>query len=164
MDTGVSAPREAGGRSAKPTGGWVLPASEPKLNKKAWWVYVVVCEGGALYTGISPDPEKRFKAHQSGRGAAFMRLRKPLAIVSIEFAGAQGQALRREAQIKGLSSLKKKIYIEKSWELPWPDAKAPIINTQNYQRKKRRRAAKRRVRRSAQIQKSAGPAAAAGQP
>jgi len=164
MDTRVGAPREAGGRSAKPTGGQVLPASRVKLNGKVWWVYVVACEGGALYTGISTDPEKRFEAHQKGRGAAFMRLRKPLYIASIEFAGPQGQALRREAQIKALSPAKKKIYLENPWGLAWPDSKAPIFNPKYREQKKRRRAAKRRARRSAQIHKSAAPAASAGQP
>ncbi|EGH18762.1 GIY-YIG nuclease superfamily protein, partial [Pseudomonas savastanoi pv. glycinea str. race 4] len=38
---------------------------------KPWFVYLVRAANGALYCGISDDPQRRFAMHQSGKGARF---------------------------------------------------------------------------------------------
>ena len=35
-----------------------------------WWLYVLECHGGVLYTGIAKDVDARFAAHRSGTGAS----------------------------------------------------------------------------------------------
>lgn len=69
---------------------------------KPWYVYMVECDDGSLYTGVSNDLAKRFAAHQCGRGAKYFRLRKPLRIVYTEQQLSKSHALAREYAIKQL--------------------------------------------------------------
>jgi len=72
-----------------------------------WSVYVLRCEDGSLYTGIAKDIEARFASHSSGKGAAYTRLRRPVAVVYREGGLSRSQALVREAGIKRLSKASK---------------------------------------------------------
>lgn len=68
-----------------------------------WTVYMIRCDDGSLYTGISTDPERRFEEHVAGRrGARYFAGRRPEAIVWREGGHDRGSALRREAAIKKL--------------------------------------------------------------
>ena len=75
-----------------------------------WWVYILELENGSWYTGISTDPRARFEKHKTGKGAKSMRLSAPFRLVCLEFLGPYATALRREAQIKGLSRKAKEAY------------------------------------------------------
>lgn len=70
----------------------------------AWWVYMVRSRSGKLYTGISTDPERRFREHcgEGGRGARFFRGDPAEAIVYREPAENRSIASQREAAIKKL--------------------------------------------------------------
>lgn len=72
------------------------------MTLPAWWVYVVRCADGSLYTGIARDPASRVATHNAGRGARYTRSRRPVALVFSEPATDRGAALRREAAIKRL--------------------------------------------------------------
>ena len=67
-----------------------------------WFVYVVRCRDGSLYTGIARDVNARVAKHNQGRGARYTRGRGPVALVHVERKQSQGSALRREAAIKAL--------------------------------------------------------------
>lgn len=69
----------------------------------AWYVYLLRCGDGTLYTGITDDVERRLEAHRAGRGAKYTRGRGPLELVYREEQPDKPAALRREAQIKRLS-------------------------------------------------------------
>ena len=85
---------------------------------KIWSVYLVRAENGALYCGISDDPERRFLKHQRGQGARFFSISKAQALVYIEPCGAdKGDALRREQAIKKLSKAAKEALV-KSYAAP----------------------------------------------
>ena len=71
-----------------------------------WWVYILRCGDGTLYTGMTDDPERRLAAHRSGHGAKYTRGRGPLELVYSEACGTRGDALRREAAIKRLPRAK----------------------------------------------------------
>jgi uncharacterized protein (TIGR02453 family) len=73
----------------------------------AWFVYVARCGDDSLYTGITTDPGRRETAHNSGRGAAYTRARRPVRLVYLEPARDRGVALRRELAIKRLSKTEK---------------------------------------------------------
>ena len=73
----------------------------------AWFVYVVRCRDGSLYTGISRDVGARVRQHNRGKGARYTRGRGPVAVVHVERRGDKGAALRREAAIKSLPRAKK---------------------------------------------------------
>jgi uncharacterized protein (TIGR02453 family) len=68
-----------------------------------WYVYLARCADGSLYTGVTTDLESRERTHNSGRGAAYTRSRRPVAIVHTEPVRNRSAALRRELAIKRLS-------------------------------------------------------------
>ncbi len=73
----------------------------------AWFVYVVRCRDGSLYTGVSRDVEARVAKHNQGKGARYTRGRCPVALIHTERKSSQGAALRREAAIKSLPRRRK---------------------------------------------------------
>lgn len=73
----------------------------------AWWLYVLECEGGVLYTGITTDVATRFAAHAKGMGARFMRLKRPVRIVGQALVATRAEALRAEHAFKQLSRAEK---------------------------------------------------------
>ncbi len=76
-------------------------------EKKTWWVYMIACRGGKIYTGTARDPEARFRAHRDGKGAAFTRANPPVAMLrSVPF-GSQSEACRAEAELKKMPREKK---------------------------------------------------------
>ena len=67
---------------------------------KPWFVYLVRAANGALYCGISDDPQRRFEQHRSGKGARFFFSSPAQALVYIERCPDKPAALRRERAIK----------------------------------------------------------------
>lgn len=67
---------------------------------KPWFVYLVRAANGSLYCGVSDDANRRFAAHQNGRGARFFHSSPAVALVYIEACASKGDALRRERAIK----------------------------------------------------------------
>ena len=74
---------------------------------KPWYVYLLRCADGSIYTGISNDVEARLREHNRGKGAVYTRQRRPVSVIFQERHSDQGSALRREAQIKNWSKRKK---------------------------------------------------------
>lgn len=72
-----------------------------------WYVYVLLCENEHLYTGISTDVERRFKAHVAGKGARYTRSNKPVKVLGQSRCDDRSSALRREYAIKQLSAADK---------------------------------------------------------
>jgi uncharacterized protein (TIGR02453 family) len=69
---------------------------------QAWYVYILRCADGSLYTGIARDLEQRLAQHNGKRGAAYTRSRRPVRVVYQEQASDRSAALRREWAIKQL--------------------------------------------------------------
>lgn len=72
-----------------------------------WYVYILLCSDNSLYTGISNDPNRRFLAHQTGKGSKYTRSHKPIEILYTEKFETKGEALKRELEIKSWSRKKK---------------------------------------------------------
>ncbi|MEM5780822.1 MAG: GIY-YIG nuclease family protein [Lawsonibacter sp.] len=72
-----------------------------------WYVYMLLCGDGTLYTGITRDVERRLELHRAGKGAKYTRGRSPLKLAYLEEQPDKPAALRREYQIKGLTRLEK---------------------------------------------------------
>lgn len=68
-----------------------------------WWVYILVCGDGSLYTGIATDVERRVSEHNAGTGAKYTRSRLPVSAAYREECADKSTALKREAAIKKLS-------------------------------------------------------------
>ena len=69
----------------------------------SWFVYILRCGDGTLYTGITDDVQRRLSAHRAGRGAKYTRGRGPLELVYTQEQPDKSAALRREVQIKKLT-------------------------------------------------------------
>src|SRR5688500_3396789 len=72
-------------------------------KRVTWWLYVLECRSGVLYTGIAKDVKARFAAHLSGKAAKFTRANRPVAILARASLRTRGQALRAEYALKQLS-------------------------------------------------------------
>lgn len=68
-----------------------------------WFVYLVRCADGSLYTGIAKDVAERIRAHDAGKGARYTRGRGPLTLCATRRCLTKGAALRLELGVKGLS-------------------------------------------------------------
>ncbi len=78
----------------------------------AWWyVYMVRCKDGSLYTGATNDVQKRVNAHNTGRGARYTRSRRPVALVYTRRVRDRSRALSVEARLKLLTRSEKQTLI-----------------------------------------------------
>jgi putative endonuclease len=77
-----------------------------------WYVYIVRCRDGSLYTGIATDVERRITDHQANKGSKYLRGRGPLKLVFKKQIGEKGRALRVERQVKRLPRYKKEALIK----------------------------------------------------
>jgi putative endonuclease len=69
-------------------------------SNKMWFVYLVRCRDGSIYTGITDDIEKRLRKHNEGKGAKYTASRRPVMLVYSESYPDRGSASRREAKLK----------------------------------------------------------------
>ena len=81
-----------------------------------WYLYMLRCGDGTLYTGITDDVARRLAAHRAGKGAKYTRGRGPLELVYTEELSDKGDALRREIAVKKLSRAGKEELIRQSGE------------------------------------------------
>ena len=77
-----------------------------------WCVYMLLCDDNTIYTGITNDLKKRFDNHISGKGAKYLRGRKPLEIVYTENFQNRSMATKREMEIKKLNRREKEALIK----------------------------------------------------
>ncbi len=68
-----------------------------------WFVYMVKGSDNSLYTGISPDVEKRVNLHNRGLGAKSLRGKRPVILVYKEKFKNRSEASKREGEIKNFS-------------------------------------------------------------
>ena len=80
--------------------------------EKGWYLYILRCRDGSLYTGITTDVQTRLEAHRAGKGAKYTRGRGPLELVYSENCGDHSAALKREFQVKALPRAEKMKLIE----------------------------------------------------
>lgn len=78
---------------------------------QTWYLYILRCRDGTLYTGITTDVDKRFEAHATGKGAKYTRGRGPLTLVYRETCGDHSAALKRELEIKKLTRQEKEALV-----------------------------------------------------
>lgn len=65
-----------------------------------WYVYILECKNGALYTGITKNLDQRLQTHQTGRGGHFTKAFGARRILYSESYPDRSSSLKREAEIK----------------------------------------------------------------
>jgi putative endonuclease len=84
------------------------------LKSKKYFVYIVECADGTLYTGITTDLKRRVVEHNTDpRGAKYTSARRPVSLVYSKKYKDRSAASMEEARIKKLSKIKKIELIDK---------------------------------------------------
>ena len=78
-----------------------------RKQKSPWSLYILRCNDGSFYTGVTNNVERRFKMHNAGRASKYTRSRRPVEILYQEACGTRTQALVRECFIKAYPRQKK---------------------------------------------------------
>lgn len=75
----------------------------------AWYVYLLACADGTLYTGVTTDLERRIRQHNGelAGGAKYTACRRPVRLCWSDSEATRGLAQKREAAIKSLSRAQK---------------------------------------------------------
>jgi predicted GIY-YIG superfamily endonuclease len=82
-----------------------------KTPDDTWFVYLLRCADGSLYTGITTNVVRRCEEHHAGTASHYTRSRRPVAWVYQERQGSPSLASKREAAIKALSRAEKEALI-----------------------------------------------------
>ena len=77
------------------------------IKNDNWSIYIVQCNDGTLYTGITKDINRRLEEHNDKTVAKYTRSRGPVKLVYEEQVNSRSDALKREYQIKALPLPKK---------------------------------------------------------
>lgn len=73
-----------------------------------YYLYILQCTDGTLYTGITVDLDRRIEEHNSSvLGARYTRSRRPVKLVYSRKFRDRSEASREEARIKVLSRKEK---------------------------------------------------------
>ena len=82
-----------------------------KTTNKTWFLYLVRCADGSLYTGITNDVPRRCKQHNAGTASRYTRSRLPVELIYQESQPSRSMALKRELAIKAMSREEKESLI-----------------------------------------------------
>mgnify|MGYP001573904252 CR=1 FL=1 len=74
----------------------------------AWFVYLIECKDGSIYTGIAVDVDARYAAHKNGKGARYTRSHPPQRLLAAIEYPDRSAASRAEYEIKHLSPREKR--------------------------------------------------------
>jgi predicted GIY-YIG superfamily endonuclease len=78
-----------------------------------WYLYVLKCSDGTLYTGITNDPSRRLEQHNAGIASRYTRSRLPVKLIYREPCRNHSFALKKEYALKALTRREKEVYITK---------------------------------------------------
>ncbi len=84
-----------------------------KKDYSRWYLYILRCRDGSLYTGIARDIQRRVQAHNGGTASRYTRTRLPVTIIYQEVCRGHSSALRKEYAMKQLSRKEKEEYIRR---------------------------------------------------
>ena len=74
----------------------------------AWYVYVLECRDGSLYTGVATDVARRFAEHAAGTGARYTRAHPPARVLGALPQPDRAAACRTEHAVKQLRAPQKR--------------------------------------------------------
>lgn len=77
-------------------------------RRMPWYVYLIECCDGSIYTGITNDVAARYATHAAGRGARYTRSRPPLRLLATVSYPDRSSAARAEVAVKRLTAQRKR--------------------------------------------------------
>ena len=81
------------------------------IRSGKFFVYIVRCRDGTLYTGYTNNLERRIKLHNEGKGAKYIRARRPIELVWSKEYKYFKKAFQMEMRIKKLTKLEKELLV-----------------------------------------------------
>ena len=83
-------------------------------KKSKWFLYILKCGDGTLYTGITNALVRRVWQHNDGSASRYTRSRLPVKLVYQDACRGRSQALKKEFAVKSLSRKEKEEYIKQN--------------------------------------------------
>ena len=80
------------------------------MKSSTWFLYIIECTDGSLYTGITVDVEARYAAHCQGTGARYTRSHPPRRLLGFEVHPDRSAASKAEYRVKRLTAAEKREY------------------------------------------------------
>lgn len=80
-----------------------------------WYVYILRCDDGSFYTGMTCQPHQRWEQHLSHLGSRYTSVHYVKHLAYMEEYESFDQARLRERQIKGWTRVKKQKLIRGEW-------------------------------------------------
>lgn len=105
-----------------------------KASTDTWWVYMLICRDGRIYTGVSNDVVARYLTHLRGKGATFTRLNPPERLIAAAPIGTKAEAMKGEYALKQQRRAEKIAWAAlHQWRdaQPQPSARAAVLNHPN---------------------------------
>lgn len=87
-------------------------------DPNSYSLYLLLCKGNVIYTGITNDVARRYQQHLSGKGAKFTRSHPPEALLCHTQVGSRSSALKLEYAVKQLPRGKKLAFVQGLKDLP----------------------------------------------
>ena len=85
-----------------------MDVADPFLGVQIWYLYIVECSDGTLYTGSTTDVDRRLREHNnSSRGAKYTKTRRPVKLVYSEVYENRSLAQKAEYKFKKLTRAQK---------------------------------------------------------
>lgn len=75
-----------------------------------WWLYLLECKGGSIYTGITTDVAARYAKHLGGKGAKYTRANPPVRMLKAVQCADHSTALKAEHATKRMSAAQKRAF------------------------------------------------------
>ncbi len=114
------------------------PHKTTESRSVRWYLYLLECNDGTLYTGITTDIARRLSEHNLGSASRYTRSRLPVKLIYQERCLNKSNALKKEYEIKSLSRKEKETYIYKETKRMHPrgrssaaSGKSPKFRLQN---------------------------------
>lgn len=79
--------------------------------QKPWFLYLIECSDGSIYTGITVDVAARYAAHAAGKGARYTRSHPPRCLLAVVEYADRSEASRAEYAVKQWSPAQKRAWI-----------------------------------------------------
>lgn len=78
------------------------------MTRKTWFLYLIECQDGSIYTGITIDVAVRYAAHAAGTGARYTRSHPPQRLLAVFEHPDRSAASKAEYAMKKLSAEEKR--------------------------------------------------------
>ena len=80
------------------------------MHAKPWFLYLIECRNGSIYTGVTVNVAARYAAHAGGKGARYTRSHPPARLLAVLEYADHSHALQAEHEVKTLSASEKRTY------------------------------------------------------